>query len=491
MLALQTVAVPLEGQVIFDYHPFPDTLERMYVDDRSYIFAIHPVVDSIAGDTTWYSSFPSITKKEIDLPPDSDNCYLTDYHWAFNTLETRPDGDIVFTTSRPVILGGESPAAEIFIKTNAEHGEMWLACDNSILGYPVYARVTEITEEEIHGVMDSVKYIEFVDADTNLFHDLYISIGKATGLVHAVNFLNFDKIDIVEEWINQYEKPGVRALAGLEGNPNGVRNLKAEQVYDFQPGDVFHIEQKRSLSSLENVRTTREKQLILELTDLSDSIHYQVAREAEIETTYPTDVVVSYERDTLRFSVSKTAFFDLLPGAIGEVYGDSNYVYMRTWNGLDAKYIPDYYTYYESDECLRLTHVDGCASDAYYLRGAGGPYATCIGWGAIYSKKLVYYQKGDEEWGEPFDFTVSNDLPGQLSHLDIYPNPASGYIMIAGNEIDFSYYDITDITGRKVIASSTFSSNSIDVSSLQAGVYIIRSQASDGGASIGKFIVSR
>lgn len=76
------------------------------------------------------------------------------------------------------------------------------------------------------------------------------------------------------------------------------------------------------------------------------------------------------------------------------------------------------------------------------------------------------------------DIEIWNLFPGwhvkntQLPKLQIQPNPTSGLLYIA-NQNDLVAYKIIDACGRIVLQTEKTFANSIDISSLQNGIYII------------------
>lgn len=70
----------------------------------------------------------------------------------------------------------------------------------------------------------------------------------------------------------------------------------------------------------------------------------------------------------------------------------------------------------------------------------------------------------------------------------VYPIPAKDLINFSNpNNFDIKQVTITDVTGKLVVSNPIISSNSIDVSNLQAGVYFI-TFATDAGTTVKKFI---
>jgi PKD repeat protein len=74
------------------------------------------------------------------------------------------------------------------------------------------------------------------------------------------------------------------------------------------------------------------------------------------------------------------------------------------------------------------------------------------------------------------------------SHWDISPNPAINTINLnTGISLQGKEFFITDITGRRLIGGM-MEGNSIDISTLNAGIYILQIKNEDGGFTAQRFI---
>lgn len=69
----------------------------------------------------------------------------------------------------------------------------------------------------------------------------------------------------------------------------------------------------------------------------------------------------------------------------------------------------------------------------------------------------------------------------------VYPNPAKNEISIKGNST-LSNVSAYDINGKKVLEIKNLSSNSVNVSNLNNGVYLLRLENKNGGVVIKKFV---
>lgn len=92
--------------------------------------------------------------------------------------------------------------------------------------------------------------------------------------------------------------------------------------------------------------------------------------------------------------------------------------------------------------------------------------------------ELVYYKKGDEEWGEAQTIVSLYELK-QGTEVKIFPNPTSDYINISTK--DNSDIQIFNSTGQLLLSQKANSYNTkLDISIFPAGVYFVNLMDKDG-----------
>lgn len=85
-------------------------------------------------------------------------------------------------------------------------------------------------------------------------------------------------------------------------------------------------------------------------------------------------------------------------------------------------------------------------------------------------------------------FTSASTPTLDLANLSVYPNPVSDRLNIDYKE-NISYLTVYDLSGRSVKSLSTNNSNnSIDVSDLKSGIYMLRIKTENNNVSTVKFI---
>jgi hypothetical protein len=140
------------------------------------------------------------------------------------------------------------------------------------------------------------------------------------------------------------------------------------------------------------------------------------------------------------------------------------------------------------------TEADGKTFERYfYQNGTDGVFTAFI--------KVI---GGDHEWyytpQNDIDYTTeiykfftnTMDFPSNVENQaailsDIYPNPASNFINIG---IDNANVSIFDITGKLVLNNTSSNNQTIDISSLSEGMYIVKLN-NDGKISEQKLHVVR
>jgi hypothetical protein len=94
----------------------------------------------------------------------------------------------------------------------------------------------------------------------------------------------------------------------------------------------------------------------------------------------------------------------------------------------------------DSDPNNCFPFVFDLGSTSTYIEGLGGPYYKDNMF-ASRERNLIYYKKGNEEWGTPFTFTVSTSEQINSKSISIFPNPVA-----AGSQIF-----LQDLGGKEML----------------------------------------
>ena len=328
----------------------------------------------------------------------------------------------------------------ILIKTSGNAGDSWVSYNFSDSRF-IESTIFQKALVEFLGMTDSVKKISFQAKDQNgipishSINDKHIWISKNYGLVKALNFKLFP--DLNDIWDYGVEE---LVLSGISNPETGIQNLTARDIFDFDINDEFHnwyyswnlsgeVDDKTILTvigkewlSEDIVKYTKKR--------CGRRIYYTNMIE---DTTYYYDDTIT---ETIDFNNITSMSLDALSGSYTES-GDSLFKYYeityqdfyedfgrRTKNTYGG-----YFSEYPHDCIQEIITKKAATNKDYgflygYADGLGGAYYQ-DDWG-MYHSGLVYYKKGDETWGTPFNcdslLTGNYEIPGDL-RANLYPNP--------------------------------------------------------------------
>jgi len=402
-------------------------------------------------------------------------CYsITAGSWLSKYIMLDESGNTIF------INGKNQP---ILIKNKAALNDRWTVFENENM--KVEGQITSVSLKSVLTVADSVKTISFTVYDlddmpvNHALNQISIEVGKHFGLVKTVNFYYFEHE--TDDYLTHFNQFGEFNLIGIDEPQLGFQNINLrEQYYDFQVGDELHILDFDRPSAPSYSYERKIIHRYISRTDYNDSIVYDYERKMSnytrefINGTVNENTAASI--DTLKQTIVKGLLFDTEPN---EPYGEEGVCKaMIVNNPLTTMYFYYYPFHYDYAGCLIPAVVDACGSLPTYYPGLGGPYYSyCEIWLNESAYELVYYKKGDTEWGTPFDLKLSIPEYKKNTSFAIYPNPAINYISIksASNPIvENSVIEIYDIQGRKHLSKPLDDSKLIDVSFLKTGYYIVK-----------------
>ncbi|HKL40710.1 MAG TPA: T9SS type A sorting domain-containing protein [Cryomorphaceae bacterium] len=233
------------------------------------------------------------------------------------------------------------------------------------------------------------------------------------------------------------------------------------QIFNFDIGDEFHYSAYRGYSQMDN-SYIKEEFVILDkcYSEEFDSIIY-VRDVIRIEDNYFNNFNGELEQYT------DTVFYTNLSAVLttDSVYNDADrfngndiYTFLSTesWSGNQNQTVTEY---------VELLGEVKYSFDFWNLFESVGEW-----------KKLVYYRKveADQEWGTPYNLLKNNNI--QFDDLVIYPNPTTGIVNWKERTVFGSpkSIQVLDLNGMKVVQEIAVSSNSIDLSGHNSGLYLLR-----------------
>jgi hypothetical protein len=444
-------------------------------------------IDSVKADADSVF-YPFATIQEV-----SKNCFSPyKASWIGEKVVVKSDGTNLFFNRE-----GDT----ITLKTRALINESWIAFQSAD-NFRVKATVQSIELVNFLGLTDSVKTITLsvIDQHENtLEHSLNsmeLEISKTYGFVQTLNFYLFP--DNTVRYPTDRLKP--YALVGLTNPKVGIQNLTWFEVNDFQPGDELHILDESSSWEGWNAEygytiTNKAKYKYLERIDYADSIVYLYSQKQSIETVTQDSSILEIFIDTLRSVVITNPSFDKLPGEpiIDDIDMFAYNLHMSNETILTKKDPKDFERFsFINDSCLGMWAADGCLKNKTYFKGLGGPYYECTNCCSLggEERKLVYYKKGETEWGEKLVITGVTDIKTG-DDLKVFPNPADNYITISNpSNIKIKKIELIDFSGRIVQMwdATECAGNTLNIQHISPGIYLLKAET-DAGIKTEKLVV--
>jgi len=406
--------------------------------------------------------------------------------WMGNKIIVSPEWNYFFNQHGDTIK----------IKTNARYHEGWTFFENEsmLIDAMVYFHDTMT----VLGLVDSVKTIElqayYKTEPTGRFAHGVLLLSKHFGLITTYNLHVFP--GNYETSLETY------TMVGMNDPKLGIQNLRWLDVFDFQPSDEFHTEERYTMITAGPAtdRKFSNIRLIQSREDFTDSIVYQIHDRNERIHKYGQDVISHEFSDVERkIVIRQSHLFDFLPGQpfIHNEMLMSNY--MEYYGGIIRKRfrrIP----YNESKACWMNESEDTdvisdvCRYDkTEYYKGLGGPYyyRTDGCWEidkTTETNTLLYYKKGTSAWGTPI--VISGiDETSLGSDIFVYRNPVKDVLSIKfSHPAENSFIKIYDLTGAVLFQKQISSSESeIDLSAFIHGMYVYQVSVNGQVVKSGKF----
>jgi hypothetical protein len=476
-----------------DYQCVKADAEYMFWDGYEY----HAIaIDSVIANQDYqsYYNFPTIGGEDENL-----DCLSKNWaSWIGRKIDIYPNGDHLFYNYL---------VEPVLIKTQSEPGSSWTCytfSDNRYVECIVYAK----EEMSFLGVSDTVKKAAFQVRDQNgdpLTHQLNTKelwISRNHGLVKALNFKLFpDLSDFMDGEILDND------LCGISSTGTGIQNLTLDQIFNFEVGDEFHIMQYTQMIGY--LYEYKAIMTVLNKYWLNDSILFFVYKRCARQHFYDhlSGDTTYYLNDTVNEFIPITnpenSGLNLLPERYLAI-GDSNY-YEYQWfaqsnneeYGKLQKSLNDGFVSHFPHECIEVIITkDKYYEGETYLEGLGGPYYHYGEWGDEFYRGLVYYKKGNEEWGDPYncDSLLSgvNEPVSTGSKVILFPNPmhSTSKLIMPGKQD--GNYQLQLYNSMGLIAKELrFQSNEIIIqkSDLDEGIYFYRVNSENQVIADGKLVV--
>lgn len=438
--------------------------------------ALRLTVTDTAGEWIYLKNFSEIHDEGYIIYHEFENCVSpTKPSWIGNQVLIKDNGFNVFFNRQN---------DSIFINTQAQLNESFV-----FYNYPdgSYFLATIGAEEIISflGISDTAKTIilQLYTSDnqpaTSLLNEKELIISKNYGFYKTLNFRDFPEFGT---WTFQVRE---HILYGHENIVEGFKKMALKDIYDFEVGDEYHYKKDFSTEdfswSQQTIRHVLNKEWISD-----DVVKYQFHKEEwgyegpvpyyefyhTIDTVFEIfsdlDSIISealpFEPYTLNYNFPRISF---------------NIIKTDDYNYRPALGITDNgYEQYNSDTCYYRWWFDsGTLSSNVYVKGCGmleNYYSFDYPTEYAYYSNLLYFKKPNEEWGIPLTPPTIRIQENALSEkVILFPNPASDILNINfDKQLKIKTIAICNPAGQLVIQKQS-PINSIDISSLQAGLYFV------------------
>lgn len=447
------------------------SLFQSEIDDN--LYAMH--VDSskiVAGKEIFYF-LKTVTKEN--------NCFNYSSDW--NGVKLFKDGNMY------CFFNKEEDTIKLFPRK--EIGETWKLYtyeDDS------YIEATITTKEKISflTLIDSVKTISLQLKDAahavvaSVINGKTIQLSKNYGIISLFPFLDFPSSN------------PVYSLAGLSDPEVGLQLLTPRKIYNFNIGDEFHYEE-----SYNNSPNGTETKRVLKITDKyasanTDTVKYTISDYSETTThQYIPTISDTYSHAsavyTQKYIVNDSTIYPVKRINNSNPMGvQLNSYSLRSDptapNGKLTQYITTIYIT-QDEECWREV-VDTPYENLNLLQGIGKLSHDLNWWFSYGNEHLVYYNKASETWGTPV--TLGNYFKKDNASLRLYPNPLNQgeHVHFETANFQVEQVSIYNTTGDKILEfESAAEINTVDVSSLQSGLYMIQMVNSNNEFISSKFLI--
>jgi hypothetical protein len=399
-------------------------------------------------------------------------------------------GKKIIITNDGVNLFFNQEMDTIFIDTQAGLGDSF-----TFYKYPdgttVEATVSEISEELIFDILDSVKtYVLTSDNPSFDFDSPSFRIGKSAGLLDMYPFYSFPQLyEPIYGPITVAEK---YEIVGQLYPRKGITKPTFFDMNDMEVGDVVQSYSYHTANNYNKRFTILSKSIIH-----PDTIEYEIER-------YQNHHFDGISEEFPSFDSLSTVIFDqtlpisddyvteqLIPEKdYGEGIGDYTFsLYYNEPCGYHEEF-KSWGSYREEGDSIGVIFEPVITSKLIYSNSFG-PYSTyyhntgtdILDYGGVFKSSKI----GGTICGEGIFLKVNKETDSK--DIVIYPNPTKGNFAI---DISGSFdLEIYTIDGRQIYAKTNLTSpNSIDANTLPNGTYfIIISQ--NGHVYNGKIVISK
>jgi hypothetical protein len=435
----------------------------------------------ISGNTIYYHF--NILRRT----PEAVDCnYLKKFpNWTGSKTIVKNNGENVFLTN-----SGDS----IRINSKADVNDKWHFCDLPNGDYFEAILISKFSGT-ILTAQDSIKLITLTLKDNlgsplaHNFNGKQLALSKNYGMLKGYDFSRFPN------------DTSAFILSGISNPDLGTQDITAREVFNYNMGDEFHIEDNYSYIPYNGTFKKERRIVLAKTTSLNqDTLTYQIERivithyynyqanthdsSAVKDTIIEKDVISEFPNLNMMTSKLESAPLGFITIYCLNKSGYNN----RLVKSQSQQFNPN------NDPCFDDVFSTGISS-SYYLEGLGAYYETDNFFPNQNSRTLIYYKKGSETFGTPINFDLLLSIQSKNKpqiFTSVYPNPFSDFTVLKINNTNTQTYELMlmDIYG-KIVREYSFNEDQLIIQNdgNLKGLYIYKLFNDKNEIGTGKLII--
>jgi hypothetical protein len=443
-----------------NYQCLQSGVKRYFINSNGYLRGIRIDSTEAYADSIVYYPFQTPRGPVSSLGGSS----ILDYHsgsWLGKRVLQYADGSFLFDNDRN---------RKTIIKTQASVGDSWVLYQDSTTHF-YQALVLSADTMTVLGSVDSVKtiLINAIDSSgidtTDPANGYQVMISKNYGFVQIFDLFTFpyrDSAGITSDFYHHICGSQIFHLIHFH-------NPEMREIYNYEPGDFYeyHIERND-----EHPYVAYHSDNVISKA-IIDSTHTSVTFMQKTWTLVPWPPSETYDDKITTVNVFSDPRLLIDTSLMPEENGQNSYYHYYPGNDPTC-YLSDAYSI-TSRYLFNL--FEPCGDHCSYKIGLGNTLtANCYEPPNLgYSSQLIYYVKNGVSCGSYYNIPSAVNSP-QIppSSIALFPNPATTDLTI------FATGKITSISISNLIGQTVYSQEcntlkaSVDVSTLPAGVYLVR-----------------
>ncbi len=370
----------------------------------------------------------------------------------------------------------------ILFKPMKNVGETWTMYTYSNGDY-IEATISNKEQVSFLTLTDSVKTISLQRKNSggtvliDEVNNIVYKVSKNYGLIQLTRFLNFPTAGASGD------------LIGLTAPEKGFQLISSREIFNFDIGDEFHYDslyQSNFLNLVQHINTINSVTAVYRSVN-TDTVIYTFDQQKHIHSlnTQTLEETDEYSSGTVKqkYILSKKQLYPGQANLGTEKFLDGAPYWLTLfpddatrsqWNTngewfRQAFNEPNCWGEFAYDPVHSYQYLEGCGLLENYQHAWGA------GWPARY-KRLVYFKKGQQQWGDALIVT-SSTKKGNVN-FTLFPNPLKQGELLHFNAPNFNVKQVFvyHVTGTKVLESSDDVSpiKSLDLSGIQPGLYLVQ-----------------